>query len=201
MTAYFKNPENMFKLVVSVNAITTTILPEMLDLLSSFSGKMYERIETYDGDAEKEKKYTDRARSVATASHWIAVIGGKVLMFLCGYQSSQGKDKLGGKQAKLISGFQIAFSAVCFVMLFALCGMGVKIYNSAATWNEKVCEFPPPPPADTAASSEYAAKAEESEDKATALYNLYIAALVIFSVLFCINVWYAAHLGDYAPKP
>lgn len=204
VSAYFKNPEKMFQLAVTTNSVVTALLPLMLQLLSSFSEKLYNQIETFDADAEENKQYADRMQSVAKASTWIAVLGGKALMFLNGFQTGKGKDNLTGKQAKVVQAFLVGFSMIAFAMLFTLCGMGIKMYDSAASFNEKVCTFPSSTTTTTSQTEEEKEASEQeskskAEDSATALYNTYIASLTVFGVLFCIYVWFTAEYAKYAP--
>lgn len=219
MKSYFSDPEKMFQLAVSVNAVVTALLPLTLQILSKSQSTMFERIETYEDDAEENLKYAESAEKVATASQWIAILGGKALMFLSGFQAGKGKQNIENKQAKTIVGFQTGFSVLAFAMLFTLCGMGIQVYNSAATWNTKVCEFPAAAPvaastslnasssrggkrrADTTtAETDTASSAQEAEDKATGVYNMYIGALSVFALLFCVYVWFSVVYGEFSPN-
>lgn len=204
-TSFFQNPENMYKLAVTTNSVVTASLPIMLQLISMFTESMAEKIETFEDDKEENEDYAKTTKTVASVSQWIAVLGGKALMFLNGFQTGKGKQNLTGKQAKTVQGFLAGFSVVAFAMLFTMCGMGIKMYNSAATWNEKVCAFPSSAATATSATAAEGAeeetddKAEESENSAKAIYDTYIAVLVVFGIMFGVFVWFTYQYAEYAP--
>jgi hypothetical protein len=206
----------MYTLAVTVNAVITATLPITLQLLSSSSNTMFDRIETYEGDVEEAAEaqdYVDSAKGVATASRWIAIVGGKALMFLSGFQMGRGKTNLSNQEAKRVVGFQTGFSVLAFAMLFTLCGMGIKVYNSAETWNVKECAFPSSTSTSTSTSTTTTTdtdtdtdtktaeeKAADAEKDATRIYNAYIACLVIFGVMFGIYLWFSVEFGEFSPN-
>lgn len=125
------NPKAMFDLQIVTSALTAG-LAFSLATTGGITLSLYDNISGFEDPADENQDYADSTVGLATASYYIGIIIFWVLSILIGYQGGKGKEALGTKSSKVATGFAHGFSLISFGMLFATCGMGIKMYNSAS---------------------------------------------------------------------
>jgi hypothetical protein len=123
--------KQMFDLQIVTSALTAG-LAFALATSGGITMTLYDNIAGFESPVAENQDYADSTVSLATASYYIGIIMFWALSILIGYQGGKGQDALTAKSSKVASGFAHGFSFISFGMLFATCGMGIKMYNSAS---------------------------------------------------------------------
>lgn len=215
---------NSAKAMFDLQIVATSLTAGMAFALALTGGltlDMYDRIAAggFKDPQEENQDYADKTVGMANASYYIGVLVFYALSILLGYQGGKGKDALGQKSSKIANGFCQGFSFIAFILLFATCGMGIKMFDSVESWSaKKECTTTTTAVAATVSApmmrapknnskkksrattttTTEAEDADKSERKAVSIYNTYIAFLVIFSLLFGVYIWYIVKYSSYS---